>query len=86
MVCNSKNIDCNEQDFVVPTSLIIKSTACLIIGLIFFFNKFSIKNRFLYKNFFFSFAPTSSSAAHDDDGDTDEKDGEDEDDEDEDDA
>ncbi len=31
MVCNSKNIDFNEQDFVVPTSLIIKSTACLII-------------------------------------------------------
>lgn len=34
--------------------------------LLFFFYKFFIKNRFLYKNVFFSFAPTSSSAAHDD--------------------
>ena len=34
-------------------------------NLYFFFYKVSIKNRFLYK-MFFSFAPTSSSAAHDD--------------------
>lgn len=34
--------------------------------LLFFFYKFFIKNRFLYKNVLFSFAPTSSSAAHDD--------------------
>lgn len=54
MACNSKNIDFNEQDFVVPTSLIIKSTACLIICLfVLFFYKFSIKNRFLYKKIFF---------------------------------
>lgn len=43
----------------------------------FFFYKVSIKNRFLYKMLFFSFAPTSSSAAHDGnnyDGDSDEDD------------
>lgn len=35
MVCNSENIDFHEQDFVVPTSFIIKSTACLIISFLF---------------------------------------------------
>lgn len=76
MVSNGKNIDLNDKGCVEPTSLIIKST-CLIIcfSLIFFFYKVSIKNRFLYKMLFFSFAPTSSSAAHDgnnNDGDSDE--------------
>lgn len=52
MVSNSKNIDLNDKGCVDPTSLIIKST-CLIICFSFFFYKVSIKNRFLYKMFFF---------------------------------
>lgn len=77
MVSNGKNIDLNDKGCVEPTSLIIKSTCLIICFSYFFFYKVSIKNRFLYKMLFFSFAPTSSSAAHD--GNNDDEDGDEDD-------